>query len=70
MKKAVFHYPEVFKTLPEYTAHAGQVVEVLGLAEDYTKDYTNDPDMESIYNIRAADGWTGVAYEGELEYLT
>lgn len=30
--RAKFNYPEEFVTLPEYTAHAGQMVTVLDLS--------------------------------------
>lgn len=64
-QKAVFDYPAVFVSLPDYTAHAGQVVEVI---RPCTEDEAHPPceDMEGMFIIRAADGWTGQAFESEL----
>lgn len=60
MKQAVFRYPVDFVTLPEYTAHAGQVVQVVGKVprEPYQ--------LEPMFKIRALDGWEGFAFESEL----
>lgn len=55
-----FNYPEMFTTLPEYTARAGDIVTVVQLLES---DCEDDP----IYKIRADDGWEGSAWESELE---
>jgi len=62
MKKR-FGYPGVFTTLPEYTAHAGQTVEVV---RQLTNDEC-DPECQPMYLIRAADGWEGHAFDDELE---
>lgn len=64
MKKAVFDYPPYFTTLPEYTAHAGQEVEVIRPATE--KDGWST-DIEQGFLIRAADGWEGFAYVSELK---
>lgn len=68
---ALFHYPSEFVTLPEYTAHAGQRVEILRAlsAEDGDDVEPPNSDMETMYLIRAADGWQGHAFESELEIL-
>lgn len=58
-----FNYPEGFTTLPEYSAHRGQVVTItrpLRRGDEY------DYDGEGMYEIRAADGWTGHAFYSEL----
>ena len=58
-----FDYPEVFTTLPDYTAHAGQSVKVLRRMrspEEY--DYEGD----AMYEVEAADGWRGHAWRSEL----
>ena len=76
MKQAVFNYPKEFVTLPDYTAHAGQTVEVLRelsqadacdvpLKADGT--YEPEPhDVERMFRIQAADGWQGDAFLSEL----
>lgn len=65
--KYIFRYPSVFITLPEYTARAGTIVEIVRpLGPDEADD---SPDMEKMYKIRAADGWEGDAFESELEEL-
>ena len=66
--KAVFAYPEAFKTLPEYTAHAGQIVDVgkqLSASEADRGD-----GLERMFHITAPDGWKGHAFESELEILS
>lgn len=62
MKKR-FVYPSYFSTMKEYTAHSGQIVEVirrLTLKEA-------DSDAGPMFLVRAEDGWEGHAYEDELE---
>lgn len=57
-----FNYPVEFVTLPEYSAHRGQQVEVV-------RRLTNDEcdvAMQPMYLVRAADGWEGHADRGEL----
>lgn len=65
MTTATFAYPAAFITLPEYTAHTGQRVNVVRrlFAEE-----ADGPDRgcEQMYRIRAADGWEGDAFESEL----
>lgn len=61
--KTIFNYPVEFVTLPEYSARRGQEVEVLYRLGEADAD---DPD-EPMYRVRAADGWEGDAFEGELE---
>lgn len=58
-----FNYPKEFVTLPEYTAHRGVLVTVIRPATDEEVD----PDMQPMYLIWAADGWTGYAWEDELD---
>lgn len=64
---ARFNYPACFVTKPEYTAHAGQLVQVL---RPCTADEADGPDQdcEQMYLIRAKDGWEGHAFESELEF--
>lgn len=57
-----FDYPIGFKTLPDYTAHAGQLVKVL---RQLTADEA-DQEAERMYEIEAPDGWKGHADASEL----
>jgi hypothetical protein len=57
-----FDYPDSFVSLPDYTAHAGAIVEVLGIHPDAE----HAADCELMFLIRAADGWEGAAWESEL----
>ena len=60
-----FNYPPEFKTLPDYTAHSGQIVEVgFQLSEE---EADRSPELERMFHIRATDGWRGHAFESELE---
>lgn len=59
----MFRYPPEFVTLPDYTAHAGQMVEVV---HPLTRD-EYDFDGEAMFLIRADDGWEGHAYRSELQ---
>jgi hypothetical protein len=52
-----FDYPEHFVTLPEYSAHRGQLVTVTGEIE---------ADEERMYSFVAEDGWIGEAWDSEL----
>ena len=60
-----FNYPEEFVTLPDYTAHRGQIVEVgFQLSEEEAE---RDPEeLERMFHIKASDGWRGHAFESEL----
>jgi hypothetical protein len=61
-----FNYPAEFVTLPEYSAHRGQRVKVLRELED-GKEYDGPlAGLERMYEVRAADGWVGHAWETEL----
>jgi hypothetical protein len=60
--RARFDYPEAFDTLPDYTAHAGQVVTVVRQLTDEEADVECQP----MYEIEAADGWIGHAFDDEL----
>ena len=62
--RRTFAYPRELTSLPEYTAHAGQAVTILGLHED---DGDAGDDSERLYSIKADDGWTGAGWESELE---
>lgn len=68
-----FNYPRQFVSLPEYTAHAGQTVEIVrALREGVEYD---DPAVvlgeghgsDAMFEVRAPDGWTGHAWASELE---
>lgn len=60
----VFDYPLGFVTLPEYSAHRGALVEVIrALRPDEYDNECEDP----MYEIKAADGWVGHAFESELK---
>lgn len=63
MKQRVFHYPEQFETLPDYSAHRGQLVEVVRPLRRDEYDFQG----ESMFLIRAADGWEGRAFRSELQ---
>jgi hypothetical protein len=58
-----FNYPKEFTTLPEYTAHAGQIVTVTQMVPDSDVD----AEVETMWTIAAKDGWIGQAFESELE---
>jgi hypothetical protein len=62
-KRLRFAYPQEFTTLPEYTAHRGQIVTVTGEADDA------DPECQPMLRIAADDGWTGTAWPDELEEI-
>lgn len=57
-----FDYPPQFKTLPEYTAHAGQTVTIIRALRRCEYDFQG----EAMFEIRADDGWTGHAFRSEL----
>jgi len=62
-RKFRFDYPQAFTSLPDYSAHRGQEVTVLRRlkrVEEY--DYQG----ELMFEVRAADGWKGHAFESEL----
>jgi len=56
--KCRFNYPEYFSGLPEYAAHRAQNVTVIRAL--------SVEGGESVYEVRAEDGWSGHAYETEL----
>ena len=69
-----FDYPEEFSTLPEYTAHRGQLVTVIRPCSETEADKIWDnPDgegdrvVDTMFIIQAHDGWTGHAWDSELE---
>ena len=64
--KTIFCYPDEFVTLPDHTAHAGQEVEVVRALTRKEADYHDDPELERMFVVRAADGWEGYAFESEL----
>lgn len=61
-----FDYPPEFKTLPEYTAHAGQTVAVI---RELTSEEADAGEVGRMYKVRAADGWEADAFEDELKPL-
>jgi hypothetical protein len=65
MKQAKFNYPKEFLSLTKYTDHAGQIVIVIRELQKDEYDYQG----EKMYLIRAKDGWTGEAFESELEFI-
>lgn len=63
--KRKFAYPAEFVTLPDYTAHSGQTVTVLrALTLDEAE---GPPECEQMYEVEAADGWHGHAFESEIQ---
>ncbi len=67
MKRAIFNYPKQFTTLPDYTAHAGQVVTIVRPLRSDGPDFEYDYEGELMYLIRADDGWEGHAFDSELD---
>ncbi len=67
MRTAIFNYPAKFVTIPEYTAHAGQTVNVIRPLIAGTEYDGPSEEMEAMFLIQASDGWEGHAFEGELE---
>lgn len=63
MAKRTFHYPKEFTTLPDYSAHRGQKVEVV---RPLTRD-EYDFGGEAMFLVRADDGWEGHAFRSELQ---
>lgn len=65
---AKFNYPIEFTSYPKYTAHAGQIVEIV---RPLTSEEADGPeqDCEQMYLIKAADGWEGHAWDSELERI-
>lgn len=62
--QVTFRYPEVFTSLPDYSAHRDHAVVVLRMLTAGTEyDFEGDP----MYEIEAADGWRGHAFGSELE---
>ena len=56
-----FKYPEIFVTLPDYSAHRNQEVVVVRQLTDMEWQV----EMPG-YRVRAEDGWEGDAWEDEL----
>lgn len=65
--KARLNYPEYFTTLPEYTAHAGQTVQVLRVLGPGEADPPDPGNSERMFKVRADDGWEGEAFASELD---
>jgi len=65
MQRAIFNYPKEFTTLPEYTAHTGQVVTVIRPLTNEEADQGGD--LELMYLVRADDGQELHAFESELD---
>ena len=66
-QKMIFNYPREFVTLPEYSARRGQEVIVLDVLID-GKDYDREGG-ESMFRIKASDGWIGFAWISELDFI-
>lgn len=60
--KYKFEYPPEFKTLPDYSAHAGDIVTVKRMLNGDESDF-------EMYEVQADDGWIGHADECELTEL-
>ena len=60
----VFDYPKEFVTLPEYTAHTGQLVRVTRQLTEREVDL--DEGLERMFEFVAPDGFVGQAFESEL----
>lgn len=60
-----FAYPTAFTSLPEYSAHRGEVVTVLRELDSNEVD----PDNAPMFRVRTDDGWEGDAWPDELEAL-
>lgn len=58
-----FTYPEVFKSLEDYSAYRGQIVKILRRTDPNEYDYEG----EYMYDVQAEDGWQGHAWRSELE---
>lgn len=63
--KVRFNYPVEFVTLPDYSQHRNQTVEVIRQLGE-TDGVDVGPEFERMYEIRAEDGWIGQAFESEL----
>lgn len=66
MARYRFDYPPEFTTLPEYTAHAGQIVTVLRALRHRGPDAEFEFEGDAMFRIRADDGWEGDAWRSEL----
>lgn len=60
-----FDYPATLKTLPDYTAHAGQIVTV---RRQLTREEAAQEEC-AMFEVEAEDGWIGHADAGELGAL-
>jgi len=58
----IFNYPVEFTTLPDYSDHRRQKVQVVGENPLFEEDAAK-------WKIMAEDGWEGIAFEEELEEL-
>lgn len=57
-----FGTPDIY---PDYTAHSGQVVEVV---RDVSEElYPDEEYNDKMFLVRAADGWEGYVWESELQ---
>lgn len=58
-KKVLFTYPDygTSDSYPEYTAHSGQIVTIVGFADS------------RLYKVKAEDGWEGNAVPDELSII-
>lgn len=64
--KAYFNYPVEFQTHLDYRTHSGQVVEIVRALSRLEADFHNDPQLERMFRVCAADGWQGDVFESEL----
>ena len=73
-----FAYPKEFVTLPEYSAHANQVIMVLRPCAPEEADILYDDlddgrgaiIVDRMFKVQADDGWIGDACETELEDIS
>ncbi len=63
-EKYKFDYPKDFQSYPDYTDHAGQFVQVKRELQNIEAE---SGEINRIFEIRADDGWEGVAFEDELK---
>lgn len=66
MKLYRFDYPKEFVTLPDYSAHRGQLVQVIRPLRHKGNHREFDFQGEAMFLVRASDGWEGHAFKSEL----
>lgn len=65
--KRILRYPAEFTTLPDYTEHNGQVVEIIRPLVD-GEEYDRE-EGDEMFLVSASDGWEGNVYQNELEEI-